>query len=211
MDSGLTDQIETERKFDVSPDFVVPDLSGVGPGVTVTEPEVRRLAASYFDTSDRRLATAGITLRRRTGGADEGWHLKLPLAGDSRRELRVPLGDGDEAVPGQLASLVAGTTGGEQLVQIATIETRRAARRIIAADGAELAELADDEVTGRARNPGAGASPAPLAWREIEVELLSAGTPEILAATARRLLAAGAIPSGSASKLARVLAAARPS
>jgi inorganic triphosphatase YgiF len=211
MDSRLTGQIETERKFEVSPDFVVPDLSGVRPGVTVTEPELRELTASYFDTSDQRLAAARITLRRRTGGADEGWHLKLPVGGDSRRELQVPLGDGDEAVPARLASLVAGTTGGEQLRQVAIIETRRAARRVLAAEGAELAEVADDQVTGRALDPGAAASPAPLRWREIEVELLSAGTPEILAVVAGRLLAAGATPSGSASKLARVLATARPS
>jgi inorganic triphosphatase YgiF len=211
MDSGLTDRIETERKFEVSPDFVVPDLSGVGPGLTVTEPELRLLAASYFDTSDQRLAAAKITLRRRTGGPDEGWHLKLPVGGDSRRELQVPLGDGDEAVPRRLASLVTDTAGGEELGEVASIETRRTVRRILAADGAELAELADDQVTGRARNPSGTASPAPQEWREIEVELLSAGTPEILAAVAGRLLAAGATPSGSASKLARVLAAARPS
>jgi inorganic triphosphatase YgiF len=209
MDSGLSDRIEIEQKFEVSPDFLVPDLGGVAPGLTVTEPEVRLLSASYFDTGDHRLAAAKITLRRRTGGPDQGWHLKLPLAAGSRRELQVPLGDGDEPVPERLAAQVAATTRGEPLRVIATLDTQRTVRRLVGADGTELAELADDQVTGRARGAG-GAGAAPLTWREIECELLS-GTAGLLAAVAARLLAAGARPSGSASKLARVLASAGPS
>src|SRR5271170_3327648 len=107
MGGRLTEHVENELKFEVSLGFVVPELSGLADGVTMTEPEVRLLAARYFDTRDLRLAAAGITLRRRTGGTDAGWHLKLPVGAGTRRELQVPLGDAATSVPPELASLVA--------------------------------------------------------------------------------------------------------
>jgi hypothetical protein len=61
----------------------------------------------YFDTSDLRLLRAGVTLRRRTGGPDEGWHLKLPAGADSRDEHRLPLtGHYRVEPPDELVSLV---------------------------------------------------------------------------------------------------------
>jgi inorganic triphosphatase YgiF len=203
MSGRLTEHLETELKLDVDPGFEVPELGGLIAGQTVTEPEVRLLVANYFDTSDLRLAAARITLRRRTGGADAGWHLKLPLGAGSRRELQAPLGDGETAVPPQLASLVASWVEDHPLQVVAVLETRRTVRNLAGADGAVLAEVADDLVTGRI--PGVGTTPAePVTWREIEVELVSGG-PEILAAARSRLVAAGARPSSSASKLGRLL------
>lgn len=203
MGGRLTEHLETELKLDVDPGFVVPDLGGLIGGQAVTEPEVRLLAANYFDTSDLRLAAARITLRRRTGGADEGWHLKLPLGAGTRRELQAPLGDDATTVPPQLASLVASYVEGHPLQIVAVLETRRTVRNLTRADGAVLAEVADDLVTGRI--PSVGDAPAePVTWREVEVELVSGG-PEILAAARSRLIAAGARPSSSASKLGRLL------
>ena len=37
------------------------------------------LEAVYYDTPNLRLLAEGVTLRRRTGGEDAGWHLKLPV------------------------------------------------------------------------------------------------------------------------------------
>jgi hypothetical protein len=159
--------------------------------------------ANYFDTSDLRLAAVPATLRRRTGGPDEGWHLKLPVGAGTRRELQAPLGDDPTTVPPQLASLVATWTEGRPLQVVAVLETRRTVRNLIGADGTVLAEVADDLVTGRL--PGLGDTPAePVTWRELEVELVSGG-PEILAAARTRLTAAGARLSSSASKLGRLL------
>jgi inorganic triphosphatase YgiF len=203
MSGELTEHLEIESKFDVDPGFVVPDLSGVADGSGVTEPQVRLLAAHYFDTSDLRLIGAKITFRRRTGGPDEGWHLKLPAGAGRRREMQAPLGDGDTAVPPQLASMVSEWAGDEPLRVVAVLETRRTVRNLTAAGGEILAEVADDLVTGRV--PGPGDDPGePVTWREIEVELVSGG-PEILAAARDRLVAAGARPSRSPSKLARLL------
>jgi inorganic triphosphatase YgiF len=199
MGDEPAEHLETELKFEVSPDFVVPDLGGLVDRSGVTEPEVRLLTASYFDTGDLRLAAAKITLRRRTGGTDAGWHLKLPAGTGSRRELQAPLGDSATSVPSQLASLVSDQVGGQPLRVVAVLETRRTARNVTAPDGEVLAEVADDLVTGRV--PGQG---EPLTWREIEVELVSGG-PDVLAAARTRLTEAGARPSDSPSKLSRVL------
>ena len=149
MDSEVTDWLETEHKYEVDPDFVVPDLAGLAAGLGVTEPAVQHLAASYYDTPGLALAAAGVTLRRRTGGADAGWHLKLPVAPGSRRELRVPLGSGTETVPGSLASQVTTWTGGQPLQVIAVLETTRTVRRITGPAGQDLAEVADDLVAAR--------------------------------------------------------------
>src|SRR6202034_38915 len=203
MGGRLTEHLETELKLDVDPGFVVPDLDGLVSGQTERQPEVSRVVANYFDTSDLRLAAVPATLRRRTGGPDEGWHLKLPVGAGTRRELQAPLGDDPTAVPPQLASLVATWTEGHPLQVVAVLETRRTVRNLIGADGNVLAEVADDLVTGRL--PGLGDTPAePVTWREIEVELVSGG-PEILAAARARLTAAGARLSSSASKLGRLL------
>jgi inorganic triphosphatase YgiF len=198
MGDQPTEHLETELKFEVSPDFAVPDLTGLVDASQVTEPEVRLLTASYFDTGDLRLAAAKITLRRRTGGTDAGWHLKLPQSAGTRREMRVPLDASATEVPAQLRSLVSDQVGNEPLRVVAVLETRRTVRNITGPDGAVLAEVADDLVTGRV--PGR----EPDTWREIEVELVSGG-PEVLAAARSRLTAAGGRLSDSPSKLARVL------
>jgi inorganic triphosphatase YgiF len=199
---GLTEHFETELKMEAGPGFRMPDLSGLEAGLTVTDPQVRQLDASYFDTPDLRLATAGITLRRRTGGTDAGWHLKLPVSAGTRREVQAPLG-GSATVPPDLGSLVSGWVGGEPLRVVATLQTRRTVRYLRGPDGTTLAEVADDLVTGQVPGPD-GAPGEPVTWREIEVELVD-GRPEILAAARSMLRAAGARPSSSASKLSRLL------
>jgi len=203
MGGKLTEHLEIESKFDVGTDFAVPDLSGVADGSGVTQPEVRLLAAHYYDTEDLRLIAAKVTLRRRTGGPDAGWHLKLPAGAGSRRELQAPLGDEDAGVPPQIASQVSEWIRGEPLRVVAVLETQRTVRNLTGAAGDTLAEVADDQVTGRL--PGPGDAPGePVTWREVEVELVTGG-PEILVAARSRLIAAGARPSSSPSKLARLL------
>jgi CHAD domain-containing protein len=206
-------QLEIEQKYDARADFVLPELGGL-PGVaSAGEPEAFDLHASYFDTADLRLAAHGITLRRRRGGTDAGWHLKMPAGPDGKEELRAPLGR-PAIVPARLAALVAAYTRGEPLRPVATLETRRTVVRLYASDGAMLAEVADDLVTGRdvrdapAANDPAASTPAADAparrWREIEVEL-GHGTAELLKAAGKRLRKAGARRSKSSSKLGRLL------
>src|SRR3954466_12115915 len=97
---------EIERKFELGDASTVPELVGVDVIAHETEPAASELEATYFDTSDLRLARSGTSLRRRTGGSDEGWHLKLAPNGDSRTELQVPLFGASTDVPKELRDMV---------------------------------------------------------------------------------------------------------
>ncbi|WP_158587868.1 CYTH and CHAD domain-containing protein [Actinomadura logoneensis] len=200
--------LEVERKYDADADLPSPDLSGL-PGVAdVRGSRPVRLHAAYFDTPDLRLAVRGITLRRRRGRADAGWHLKLPVPG-GKLEVREPLGRRAEAVPGRLASLVVAYTRGEPLRQVAVLETRRRATVLLDENDVPLAEVADDAVTGTvlatgsAEEADAGGGTA-TRWREVEVEVVT-GPATLLDAVEERLLAAGAHASSASSKLVRLL------
>src|SRR4249920_2761060 len=98
MAEGVGGFVETERKYEAAADFTLPDLAGLAGVAAITGPRTYRLRAVYFDTADLSLAAARITLRRRTGGTDAGWHLKLPVGVDSRREVHAPLGRGAHKV-----------------------------------------------------------------------------------------------------------------
>ncbi|ACY95865.1 CHAD domain containing protein [Thermomonospora curvata DSM 43183] len=197
-------QLEVERKYDADRDFTLPDLSGL-PGVaSVSEPRTHVLIANYFDTCDHRLAARGITLRRRRGGADAGWHLKIPVAPDSKNELRASLGR-PQVVPAKLARLVAVHVRGAQLRPVAVLETERTVILLRDAGGRLLAEVADDTVTGRLIDSEGAEQPGTTVWREIEIELGPAGTPELLRAAGERLQQAGARPASGPAKLGRVL------
>jgi CYTH domain-containing protein len=203
-EATMTDQLEIEQKFDVDAGFERPDF-GTLPGVTAAAPVVYHLAATYFDTQGGRLAANKITLRRRIGGTDEGWHLKLPAAGGNRQELHEPPGDSADAVPARLASRVAEVTGGRPLAPIAQLDTERTVVTLTRDDGHSVAEIADDMVTARRLNGASGGGAGqPLRWREIEVEVPEP-EPELQRAAADLLQAAGARPAGHGSKLARLL------
>src|SRR5882757_7836480 len=90
---------ETERKYEAADAAELPDPAGLLGLDAGAGAEQQQLEAVYFDTSDLRLLRAGVTLRRRVGGSDEGWHLKLPAGADSRDEHRLPLAGNDRVDP----------------------------------------------------------------------------------------------------------------
>ena len=127
---SATRAVEIERKFDVEEEAILPsprDLPGVA---RVDRPVEHRLEAEYFDTEDLRLASARITLRRRTGGEDAGWHLKLPAGPDERTEFREPLGEQADSIPETLRGLVRVHTRDRALVPVARLKTRRVVYRL---------------------------------------------------------------------------------
>ncbi|MFF5206572.1 CHAD domain-containing protein [Streptosporangium sp. NPDC000396] len=197
--------IEIEDKFDVPADYGIPGLTDL-PGVSeVTGPKAHRLVALYFDTADLRLAARGITLRRRRGGADPGWHLKLPKAKGVRQEITHPLTRSTKMVPPELANLVLAYTRGAPLAPVAELDTRREVSTPVNGAGVRLAEIADDRVKGTVF----GAHPHVERWREVEAELVE-GDEKLLKKIGKRLVKAGAVPAESASKLSRLLGAVGP-
>ncbi|WP_436761741.1 CHAD domain-containing protein [Streptosporangium sp. V21-05] len=192
--------IEIEDKFDVPVEYQVPDLTGLPGSAEVVGPKTHQLVALYFDTPDLRLAARGITLRRRRGGTDPGWHLKLPKARGVRQEITHPLTRSAKIVPAELADLVLAYTRGAPLAPIAELDTRRAVTTLVNGAGVGLVEIADDRVKGTVF----GDEPHVERWREVEAELLQ-GDEKLLRKVGRRLGKAGAVPADSASKLARLL------
>ncbi|MEO9327526.1 CYTH and CHAD domain-containing protein [Gordonia aurantiaca] len=201
---AASEQVEVELKFDVDPGHVAPDLRALPGVVSATEPQTFSLDATYFDTENLDLAGNRITMRRRTGGGDEGWHLKRPTdIPGARRELRVGFdeapADGD--VPDALRIPVLALTRCRDLQPVAVISTTRTVTRLLGVDEEPLAELAEDLVTAQSLLPGGHSQQ----WAEWEFELLSGGDAKLLKAAEKALRAAGARPASSVSKLARAI------
>jgi len=205
--SSTGDHLETEQKYDVDADFALPKL-GALPELAGRRPAAPRrifLSATYYDTEDLDLLKHKVTLRRRIGGDDEGWHLKLPVRKDTRQEVHAPLDEGASgSVPARLAAQVEDITASGRLHPVAILDTERTVVTLPGPPGDALVEVADDRVTsirfGESENK-------PMTWREIEVEALSQDSraAALLTTVGRALREAGARPSASGSKLARVL------
>lgn len=191
---------EIERKYDApTGNFRLPDLLKV-PGVSaVIDKGVVELDAVYYDTEDQRLAEDRITLRRRSGGDDAGWHLKLPvsLSEGVRDEVQAPP---SADLPRALAGLVRSRVRGDELIPVVRLRSSRDVSHLTDADGSLLAEVCVDAVRAE-RADGERAT----AWTEIEVELADGADPAFLGKVEKRLRKAGVERSASASKLARAL------
>ena len=201
MGKSTSKYLEVERKFDIVESTVSPSFDGLSAVSRVERSTSQQLDAVYFDTPGRDLAARKVTLRRRTGGSDAGWHLKLPAGPDARTEVREPLGSSaDDEVPEALRDIVLAIVRDRPLSPVARISTSRTVDVLRSADGTPLAEFCDDQVTAQA-GPGG----AEQQWREWELELAQGGDRDLLERLANRLLDAGAVPAGHGSKLARVL------
>lgn len=204
--------VEVEKKFDVPGGTVFPSFDGLTTVARSERQPAQSLDAVYFDTPGRDLALNRITLRRRTGGPDAGWHLKLPAGPDARTEVHAPLDTSadatDTAVPEELLDIVLAIVRDRPLAPVARIATTRNVVMIYGSDGAPLAEFCDDEVTAWALGAGDGEAGEEQRWHEWELELADGeldGGRDLLKRLGNRLLDAGAVPAGHGSKLAKVL------
>ena len=192
---------EIELKFRVTPQFELPDITPAVPTLASVGPVTRlHLKAVYYDTPDLRLARAGITLRRRSGGADDGWHLKLPVSGaaSSTREELAVADTGGRLPPAQLQDLTRAHVRFSEIAPVATLLTQRDTFPLLDANGELLAELVDDAVS--VRNGRHVAS----RFREIEVEDKGGGT-GLLEEVAAVLRSAGAVGGEFVPKVVRAL------
>ena len=205
MPGNTSRYLEVERKFDVEESTPSPSFTGIDEVLRVEQAATESLDAVYYDTPTRDLASHRITLRRRTGGGDAGWHLKLPAGPDARTEVRAPL-DAEHDPPAGLLDVVLAIVRDRPVSPVARISTTREIQLLHGADGAALAEFCDDHVSA---GQGADGSIAAQRWREWELELVGAAADaDLLDALCAKLLDTGARPAGHGSKLARVLDAA---
>jgi CHAD domain-containing protein len=194
---------ETEAKFRVNPTFELPLIAGAVPAVASIDTATHiSMNAVYYDTPDLRLAREGVTLRRRSGGADAGWHLKLPVLSHTvpdgtgvRDEIQLP---DSASIPEALSTLVTVWRRTATLAPVATLGSERTTFVLRGADGAALAELVDDTVSVE------GGSHNQAQFRELEVEDKGGGEP-IIAAVAAVLREAGAVGGEFVPKVVRAL------
>ncbi|HAG63528.1 MAG TPA: hypothetical protein DCL70_05870 [Kocuria sp.] len=200
----VTQQVEIERKYDVAgqrtPRLKLHKLKNF----TVGDPVEHEMSATYYDTADLALAHAKVAVRRRTGGSDDGWHVKYQ-AGQMRGELHYePLKTSAQRIPAALRKVLTGLTLGEELTPVATINTHRTVYPVLGEDG-QYAELCLDAVSARDER-----GRVTREWSECEVELTRDDLTQkqartVFEAVESVLYAAGAAPSSSVAKIARAL------
>ena len=217
---AITSALEIEAKFAVDSSAELPDLTTLPEIGSVAREEHHELSAIYFDTPDLRLTRAKMTLRRRTGGNDSGWHIKTPTAA-GRQELHAPLddaADGNYIVPAELLAEIRSLVRNLPLKPIAQVDNKRTEITYADPEGNPVVEFCDDHVTAKSFLPAGKET----RWREWEVELTgvaaeaaaqaaeapAADAPapaNLLQLCSEALIAAGAFPSKSPSKLATAL------
>ncbi|MBC7549829.1 MAG: CYTH and CHAD domain-containing protein [Cellulomonas sp.] len=192
---------QIEAKLEAPRGAAVPDLTGL-PGVASADPgEHDALEAVHWDTAGLRLARARITLRRRTGGPDEGWLLLVPVSADEWLDLRSPLGAEAAGVPADLVAAVAARVREATLAPVMVLRTARSVRRLRDAHGRVLLEVADDAVASGPPDPGGAVVDS---WREWDVNLVH-GDQDLLARAVKRLRASGGTSPQWTHKLGRAL------
>jgi CHAD domain-containing protein len=189
---------EQEEKLEVDSDWVMPQLERLVPNGGRLDQRVRHLEDTYFDTPGAGLRLFGITLRRRIGGSETGWQLKVP-SGTARTELQS--GARTKTLPPALGKAVAGLRAGERLKPVAMVNTTRTAYRVLNDDGELALEIADDQT----ESGPADVKSTLHSWREVEVELGPVGTKNDLKQARKLLRAAGATPGTVRTKLDRAL------
>jgi hypothetical protein len=103
--------------------FTLPKIQG-------KQLDQRVFTATFYDTPQRRLARAGITLCRRMENGNNVWELELPREPESRT---IDAPGGPAGPPPLLARLLNGVLQRGQLEEVQTIRTRRTGLR--AGDG----------------------------------------------------------------------------
>ena len=154
----------TAAVLDASPEDRFPALQAL-PGVAeIGETAAALVHDEYFDTEDLRLARRGIALCRRTGGADEGWH--LDTAGDGGGSLREPLGTGEDP-PAVLAEAAQAHLRGRAVHPVARVTITRRTSPLLDGAGRVVAEVSDDHLSGETL----GTEGPPESWREWRIEV----------------------------------------
>ena len=159
----------------------------------------RSFTTTYYDTAERALASAGVTLRRRLENGKNLWQLKVPGRG-FRREIEVP--GGPARPPRALSDALLGLVRDKKLEQAAKLKTSRS-RVAVKDDRRGRAEIVLDDVQVMDGNR------VEATFRELEVELLD-GDVALLRRVAKELRRRGALVSDGRPKLFRALGFAPP-
>jgi CHAD domain-containing protein len=196
--------VEREAKLVAPADLEMPSLEGLAPNVRAFRLPVVHLDATYFDTSDLRLARSGITLRYRSGEKGPAWTVKLPEEADQESDLvrtEIRFEGPPDHVPASATDLVLASTRKEALRPVARLSTTRRPVHILDEGNHLLVEVVDDTVSvSRQQLPT-------TQFREVEVELHATGSRglRVLGAAVARLVDVGCVAGSPIPKLVRAL------
>lgn len=206
---SITEHREIEFKFRIPADLAI-DIGDILESTHHTgEPLDRRsMDATYYDTASLSLIRWGVTLRRRSGGGDDGWHMKLPLryseAGAPERGMDEIHVDGTASlIPSPLMSIASPLIRRQELVPVARVMTERSPFLVRDDQGEILVEVVDDWVALEGFDVD---GPQATRFHEVEVELVadSKQAERVARSIASALRDAGAQPS-TVSKAASAL------
>lgn len=193
---------EYEVKLIVPSADSFPDLSSIG---QLGAPTTFELNAVYFDTPDFDLFAEGSTLRRRSGGSDAGWHLKVESPGvDDRREYQAPIAGARP--PAQLRQVLSEKARVAPLLPVVRMVTTRTEIPLLDQDGRTLALISEDQVRTQVRPDvhDPEIQNETDSWFEVEVEYVS-GPRSVVPSIENAFVREGAVSATYASKLERSL------
>ncbi len=202
-DAAVLETDEVELKYALLSHQKLPDLQAHG---WLGAAQKYRLNAVYYDTPDLDLTRMGASLRRRSGGVDSGWHLKLKTKTEhARRELQMPI-DGPRP-PHPLRDMLPAGLRLKPLLPVARLVTVREEAPLIGGDGDVVARVAVDMVWATVpAGPHDDVHPTRTPdWGEVEVEL-EADDARVLHDLQATFLAAGVRAASYASKVSHALA-----
>ena len=194
--SRTPDHAERETKLLAPAGFRLPDLGG--DGLVAAPPDERRYATVYLDTPELDVARWGSSLRHREG---EGWTVKLPsrTQGDLivRGEHAFDGAASNRQPPEAAVDLLRAYVRERALVPSVRLRTVRRSVDLSDELGRKVAEVTDDEVSVMDGRRVASR------FREVEVELATGASEDVLPIIVGRLHEAGAGPVDNVSKLRR--------
>ncbi|MDO4898189.1 MAG: CYTH and CHAD domain-containing protein [Rothia sp. (in: high G+C Gram-positive bacteria)] len=202
----VSHHLEIERKYEMADVHAEPPaLEWSFKDFVAAEPLAEHLDATYYDTAQSALSKHRIAVRRRTGGYDEGWHIKFDAAG-GRHEVRFDVGKNGSEVPARVLDFVQVATLGAELSPRVALVTDRVRTVLSLPEVGAVAEVCEDSVRSTDYTTG-----IERRWCEWEVELLPPAetdkklAAQVFAAVEKKLLSPGAVPSQSPAKIARAL------
>ncbi len=179
--------LERETKLSVERGFRLPD--GLGAPLLP-----RTFISDYFDTTDFRLARAGVTLRLRKEAGRRLWQLKV---GAVRGRWELELEDGGSTPPARLTDLLLVHLRGMPVELVGRLRTWRATVRV-QEDGQAIADVVLDTVSVLDQRR------VIRSFREVEIEAAE-GDEAQLAQLEKQLRLAGAGDHDGRPKLLRAL------
>lgn len=205
---AVRQELLREARLIPPPEWEFPELSDLVPDVRAGPVSKESFTVAYYDTADRALTRAGISLRYEKDAAEPGWTVQLPAAPTVSRLIRrtVRLPGAADAAPEAALDVLRARVRGRPVRQVAELATRRCVVPLCDRGGTALADVFDDHVTATVTPPAGGVG-EPLRVREVKIDVkeLDRAGRRLFTAVNDALVGSGCRPAAPTAKLTQVL------